>query len=360
MTTGQPFPGPVTRDIGLFSQDLRGGNAGAGHRAFGWICPRPLLGNGNGYVHFRTRWPARPVPRHSLPPIGDGDRCIGHRSKSCLISSMPPELLWPSHCALGRSLSLSFSLLDKHARAAMWFYAGWDITVAFYYRLSGGPLNRRTSSTRRWRGSRRIAARHYPVPAWCQPSCLPPERSPRRCPRRRFDNWLSDARAASSQSVLRPDNGKPNGASRGSAATPCCRTAVGNRHFVKPLGLRQVGRLQYRTPGLAPPLHLHMLMLLAAAGPSIGDRIAALPETDCNRTLLVPSRRTPAETGSRSMDMAINRPTSYVQRSPAFQPKLNAGPSWDQIMIASLLIRLRELVDLLHRLPNSPPRHRSR
>ena len=46
--------------------------------------------------------------------------------------------------------------------------------------------------------------------------------------------------------------------------------------------------------------------------------------------------------------MSGSRPTALRAAIAALQPKLDVDASWDRIMIASLLIRLRELVDLSH------------
>ncbi len=94
-------------------------------------------------------------------------------------------------------------------------------------------------------------------------------------------------------------------------------------------------------------LRLHMLMLLPMLA-SIGDRIAALG--DRLQTLS-------PELARLLDDLARWIATDGHERQPvdrlraaiaALQPKLDVDASWDRIMIASLLIRLRELVDLSH------------
>jgi uncharacterized membrane protein YccC len=94
-----------------------------------------------------------------------------------------------------------------------------------------------------------------------------------------------------------------------------------------------------------------MLMLLPLLA-SISDRIAALGDRlqtmqpDLAR-LLDDLARWVAANGQEGQEE--RQPADSLRSAiAAQQPKLDAGASWDQIVTASLLIRLRELVDLSH------------
>jgi uncharacterized membrane protein YccC len=96
-------------------------------------------------------------------------------------------------------------------------------------------------------------------------------------------------------------------------------------------------------------LRLHMLMLLPLLA-SISDRIAALgdglqtAQPDLARLLDDLARWVATNGQERQRE---RQPAERLRAAIAAQrPKLDAGASWDRIMIANLLIRLRELVDL--------------
>lgn len=94
-------------------------------------------------------------------------------------------------------------------------------------------------------------------------------------------------------------------------------------------------------------LRVHMLMLLPLLA-SISDRIAALrdrlhtTQPDLPRLLDDLVRWIATDANERQSADKLRAAIA------AQQPTLNAGASWGQIMTASLLIRLRELVDLSH------------
>src|SRR6267378_6488445 len=155
----------------------------------------------------------------------------------------------------------------------------------------------------------------------------------------RVDNWLSDARRLS-QDVL---------------------TGHGTEQASRDLRLRiaadaveidtLASHLAYdRTVDIDAArglraLYLHMLMLLPLLA-SIGDRIAALG--DGLRTIQPALARLLDDLASWVPTEDREPQTADRLRAAiaAQQPRLDAGASWEQIMIASLLIRLRELVDL--------------
>ena len=155
----------------------------------------------------------------------------------------------------------------------------------------------------------------------------------------RVDNWLSDARRLS-QDVL---------------------TGHGTEQASRDLRLRiaadaveidtLASHLAYdRTVDIDAArglraLYLHMLMLLPLLA-SIGDRIAALgdglPTIQPALARLLDDLASWVATEDREPQTADRLRAAIA----AQQPRLDAGASWEQIMIASLLIRLRELVDL--------------
>ncbi|SDS83308.1 FUSC family protein [Bradyrhizobium canariense] len=94
-------------------------------------------------------------------------------------------------------------------------------------------------------------------------------------------------------------------------------------------------------------LRLHMLMLLPLLA-SISDRIAALGDS-LQTTQPELARLLDDLTRWIATDTHERQPVDRLRAAiAAQQPTLDAGASWRQIMTASLLIRLRELVDLSH------------
>ncbi len=94
-------------------------------------------------------------------------------------------------------------------------------------------------------------------------------------------------------------------------------------------------------------LRLHMLMLLPLLA-SVSDRMAALGDrwrvvhTDLVRLLDELARWIASDSSER-------QPADRLRGAiAALQPRLDAGSPWERIMMASLLIRLRDLVDLSH------------
>jgi uncharacterized membrane protein YccC len=154
----------------------------------------------------------------------------------------------------------------------------------------------------------------------------------------RVDNWLSDARRLSQSVLAGHGNERASRDQRLRLAVDAVEIDTLSCHLAydRSVDLNIARGLR--------ALHLHMLMLLPLLA-SIGDRIAALGDrlqpgfTD----LLDDTANWVAIEGHG------HQPADKLRAAiAAFRPKLNAGASWDQIMIASLLIRLRELVDLLH------------
>ncbi|CCE11176.1 putative efflux transporter permease; fusaric acid resistance pump [Bradyrhizobium sp. STM 3843] len=89
-------------------------------------------------------------------------------------------------------------------------------------------------------------------------------------------------------------------------------------------------------------LRLHMLLLLPLLG-SVRDRLAALDDRirpELAELLQRLARWVMAESEDREPVSALHSAIS------ALRPALDANTSWDQIMTASLLIRLRELIDI--------------
>ncbi|MEH2513218.1 putative membrane protein YccC [Nitrobacteraceae bacterium AZCC 1564] len=92
-------------------------------------------------------------------------------------------------------------------------------------------------------------------------------------------------------------------------------------------------------------LRLRMLMLLPLLA-SIGDRIEALG-TDVRTTH--PQLMTLMDDLARWLGASDREPPDQLHAAiAAQQPALNTNSSWDEIIIANLLLRLRELVDISH------------
>ncbi len=157
----------------------------------------------------------------------------------------------------------------------------------------------------------------------------------------RVDNWLSDARRLG-QDVLAghgTEQASRDQRLRIAADAVEIDTLASHLAYDRSVDINAARGLR--------ALHLHMLMLLPLMA-SIGDRIAALGDR---------LRTTQPALARLLDDLARWVATDGHERQPADrlraaiaaqQPKLDAGASWDRIMIASLLIRLRELVDISH------------
>ena len=92
-------------------------------------------------------------------------------------------------------------------------------------------------------------------------------------------------------------------------------------------------------------LYLHMLMLLPLLA-SIGDRIAALPEGLGTKQPALGCLLDDLANWVAIDDHERQATDKLRAVITAQQPRLDANASWEQIMTASLLIRLRELIDL--------------
>jgi uncharacterized membrane protein YccC len=153
----------------------------------------------------------------------------------------------------------------------------------------------------------------------------------------RVDNWLSDVRRLS-QSVL-----AGHGTERASRDQRLRLAADAVEIDTLSNHLAYDRSVDFNTARGLRALHLHMLMLLPLLA-SIGDRIAALG----GRLLPGLSGLLDDIANWSAIEGHGHQLADRLRVAIAtLQPKLDAGASWDQIMIASLLIRLRELVDLL-------------
>jgi uncharacterized membrane protein YccC len=158
----------------------------------------------------------------------------------------------------------------------------------------------------------------------------------------RVDNWLSDARRLS-QDIL---------------------TGHGTEQASRDLRLRiaadaveidtLASHLAYdRTVDIDAArglraLYLHMLILLPLLA-SIGDRIAALQEGLRTKQRALGCLLDDLANWVAAVEGHKRQETDRLHAAIAVQqPKLDTGASWDQIMIASLLVQLRELVNLSH------------
>lgn len=155
----------------------------------------------------------------------------------------------------------------------------------------------------------------------------------------RVDSWLKDARRLAREMLPGGGTEQALRAQRVRLATDTIEidALAGHLAYDRGTDANTIRGLQ--------TLRLHMLMLLPLLA-SIADRMAALgsrfreqhPEL---AQLLDRIAHWLAE------DIEARQPASQLRAAIAAQrPSLDADSSWDQIMLASLLIRLRELVDI--------------
>lgn len=155
----------------------------------------------------------------------------------------------------------------------------------------------------------------------------------------RVDNWLSDARRLSQHVLGGPGSDQAARDQRLRIAAEAVEIDTLATH------LAYDRTVDFDTARGLRTLHLHMLMLLPLLA-SIGDFVAALqdglqtkqPALGC---LLDDLAKWVATEGRGPQSADTLRAAIAAQ-----QPKLETGASWDRLMIASLLIRLRELVDI--------------
>lgn len=152
----------------------------------------------------------------------------------------------------------------------------------------------------------------------------------------KIESWLSDARRLT-RDVLLGSGGRPEDQSqrlRLAAEALEIDTLATHLAFDRQADHTAVEGLR--------ALRLHMLMLLPLLG-SIRDRMAALKSdlpADLSDLLQRLARWITADSGERETAAALR--TAIADARPA----LDQHASWRQIMTASLLIRLRELVDI--------------
>jgi uncharacterized membrane protein YccC len=155
----------------------------------------------------------------------------------------------------------------------------------------------------------------------------------------RVDNWLSDARRLSQHVLGGPGSDQAARDQRLRIAAEAVEIDTLATH------LAYDRTVDFDTARGLRTLHLHMLMLLPLLA-SIGDFVAALqdglqtkqPALGC---LLDDLAKWVATEGRGPQSADTLRAAIAAQ-----QPKLETGASWDRLMVASLLIRLRELVDI--------------
>lgn len=155
----------------------------------------------------------------------------------------------------------------------------------------------------------------------------------------RVDGWLASARALS-QDVLAGRSAEPAVRDR---RLKLAAEAVDIDNLADHLAYdRDTGR---ETPRWLRALRLRMLTLLPLLS-SIGDRIDALGNdvrTSHPQLMTLVDEVSQWVAGT---DMGREPAERLRAMIAAQQPKLNTGSSWNEIMIASLLMRLRDLVDI--------------
>jgi uncharacterized membrane protein YccC len=155
----------------------------------------------------------------------------------------------------------------------------------------------------------------------------------------RIDNWLSDARRLS-QDIL---TGHGTEQASRDLRLRVAADAVEIDTLASHLAYERTVDVDIAR-GLRV-LYLHMLTLLPLLA-SIGDRIAALPEGLGTKQPALGCLLDDLANWVAIDDHERQATDKLRAVITAQQPRLDANASWEQIMTASLLIRLRELIDL--------------
>jgi uncharacterized membrane protein YccC len=291
------------------------------------ICPT-LIGLWRRLYHSRSRSPAPPfqvfIALGTLTRGGDGiiPNLVNAPELFCLVIA-----LWLGVC-------LYLSLIDGTPRSYIFMLAGYSVALIGFPAVSDPASIFDTALAR-------VEEITLGIICASLVSTVVFPRSVGPAVAARIEKWLSDARCLS-RGVL---------GGRGSEqASRDQRLRLAADAVEIDMLASHLAHDRLVDTGVASglrALRLHMLMLLPMLA-SIGDRIAALGG---RLQTLSP------ELARLLDDLARWIATDGHERQPAdrlraaiaaLQPKLDVDASWDRIMIASLLIRLRELVDLSH------------
>jgi uncharacterized membrane protein YccC len=240
-----------------------------------------------------------------------------------------PELLCLD-IALWVGLCLYLSLIDGAPRSYMFMLAGYTVTFIGFPAVSDPASIFDTALAR-------VEEITLGIICATVVSTIAFPRSVAPAVAARVDDWLSDAWRLS-QDVL-----------AGQAARDQHLRIAGDAVEIDTLAshLTYDRSVDFNTARGLRALHLHMLMLLPLLA-SIGDRIVALQDrlrtTQPALARLLDDLADWVGTDGHEQQAADTLRAAIA----AQQPKLDGGASWDRIIIASLLIRLRELVDLSH------------
>jgi uncharacterized membrane protein YccC len=326
MTTGQPF---LTRHADIvFSLKTFAAAMMALVIALGMDLPRPYWAMATVYI-----------TSHPLAGATSSKafyRLLGTMiGASATVAILPnlvdiPELL----ClviALWVGICLYFSLLDSTPRSYVFMLAGYTVAFIGFPEVSEPASIFDTAVAR-------VEEIALGIICASLVSTIVFPRSVAAAVAARVDNWLSDARRLS-QSVL-----SGHGAERTSRDQRLRLAADAVEIDTLSSHLAYDRSVDFNTSRGLRALHLHMLMLLPLLA-SIGDRIAALGDRlQPDLTGLLDDTAHWVAIEGHGHQLADKLRVAIA----ALQPEFNAGASWDRIMVASLLIRLRQLVDLLH------------
>ena len=242
-----------------------------------------------------------------------------------------PELLCLA-MALWVGLCLYLSLLDRQPRSYAFMLAGYTVALIGFPAVAdpGGIFDTALA---------RVEEITLGIVCATLVSTIVLPRSVAPAVASRVDDWLEDARRLA-RDVLAGDALEPMlHTQRLRLATDAVEIDALAGHLAHDRGtdVNTVRGLQ--------TLRLHMLMLLPLLT-SISDRMAALGSRFRERRAgLMQLLEKLAHWFATDMDE--RQPAERLRAAIAAQrPNLEAEPSWDQIMLTSLLIRLRELVDL--------------
>ncbi|MDB5656645.1 MAG: hypothetical protein JWQ94_4258, partial [Tardiphaga sp.] len=241
-----------------------------------------------------------------------------------------PELL-SLGLALWVGLCLYISLLDKTPRGYMFMLAGYTAALIGFPSVSEPAAIFDTAVSRSEEIILGILCASI-VSTIVLPRSVGPAVSAQ------VNNWLARARQLSQQVLNGHGADKATRDLRLRLAADAVEIDTLSFHLAYD---RQVAR---DTPRWLRALQLRMLMLLPLLS-SIGDRIEALGD-DARQTQPRLMALVDDLAGWVSGDMA-REPADQLRAAISAQlPTLNRGSSWNEIMTASLLMRMRELVDI--------------
>jgi uncharacterized membrane protein YccC len=243
-----------------------------------------------------------------------------------------PELLCLG-MALWVGLCLYLSLLDRQPRSYAFMLAGYTVALIGFPAVAdpGGIFDTALA---------RVEEITLGIICATLVSTIVLPRNVAPAVARRIDGWLEDAKHLASAALAGRSDDAALRAQRLRLATDAVEidALAGHLAYDRGTDSNTIRGLQM--------LRLHMLMLLPLLA-SITDRMAALG-SDFRKARAAPAQLLDRLAHRLATDIDEGQPTEQLRAAIAAQrPNLDADASWHQIMLTSLLIRLRELVDIL-------------